>query len=78
MADSSVVQIVAAVLDVPEGGVDDYTGPATEGRWTSLSHLKIMNVVQRSFALKLTPREIRSVRTVGELRRLLGERGVKA
>jgi acyl carrier protein len=73
-----VESIVAAVLEVPQAQVGDHTGPATEGTWTSLTHLKIMNLVQRSYAVSFTPREIRSVRTVGEVRQLLTDRGVTA
>jgi len=72
---NSVESIVAAMLEVPESQVGDDTGPATEGRWTSLCHLKIMSMVQREYTITFTPREIRSVRSVGEVRRLLSERG---
>jgi acyl carrier protein len=73
--DNSVESIVATVLEMPESQVCDDTGPATDGRWTSLCHLKIMSMVQRNFAVTFTPREIRSVRSVGGVRQLLADRG---
>ena len=69
-----IQSIVAEVLELPPSQVDERTGPATEGRWTSLRHLQIINRVRRELAVSLTPREIRSVRTVGDLRRLVGEK----
>jgi acyl carrier protein len=72
----SVPSIVASVLGLPEGEVSGRTGPATEGGWTSLRHLEIMTVVQREYAISLTPREIRSVRSVAALQQLVDERTV--
>lgn len=74
MPQDSVESIVAAVLGIPESQVHDDTGPASEGRWTSICHLKIMNMVQRTYTVAFTPREIRSARSVGDVRRLLSER----
>jgi acyl carrier protein len=71
MADTTVEEIVAAVLEVPVSEVAGHTGPATQGRWTSLRHLQIVSEVQRAFSISLTPRQIRSVRTVDDLRSLL-------
>jgi acyl carrier protein len=76
MPEVSIESIVATVLDVPESQVNDETGPATEGRWTSLCHLKIMSMVQRRYAVSFTPREIRSARSVGGVRKLLADRGL--
>jgi acyl carrier protein len=74
LAAASIVSIVASVLGIEEAEVTDHTGPATEGRWTSLRHLQIVSCVQREYAIRLTPRQIRSARSVAVLRRLVDER----
>jgi acyl carrier protein len=73
LAGASIISIVASVLEIPEPEVTDHTGPATESRWTSLRHIQIMSRVQREYAIKLTPRQIRSARSVAVLRRLVDE-----
>lgn len=73
-----VESIVASVLGLPESQVGDDTGPATEGGWTSLSHLQIIDLVQRRYGVTFTSREIRSARSVRAVRQLLAERGEPA
>jgi acyl carrier protein len=73
LAETSIPSIVASVLGISEAEVDGQTGPATEGGWTSLRHLQIMTVVQHEYAISLTGREIRSVRSVAALRKLVDE-----
>ncbi|MGH3157302.1 MAG: acyl carrier protein [Streptosporangiaceae bacterium] len=70
----SIPSIVASVLGIAESEVSGRTGPATEGGWTSLRHLEIITTVQREYAIRLTPREIRSVRSVAALQELIDER----
>jgi acyl carrier protein len=74
LAAAPVSSIVAAVLGVPESEVGGETGPATHGEWTSLRHLQIANDVQREYAITLTAREIRSIRTVSDLRELVARK----
>lgn len=74
MAAASITSIVATVLGIPETAVDSETGPATEGEWTSLRHLQIANDVQREYAITLTGREIRSVRSVSDLHELVARK----
>jgi acyl carrier protein len=74
LAAASIPSIVASVLGISELEVSGQTGPATEGGWTSLRHLEIVAAVQREYAVSLTPREIRSVRSVAALQKLIGER----
>lgn len=71
---ASIPSIVASVLGIPEAQVSGRTGPAIEGGWTSLRHLEIITTVQREYAISLTPREIRSVRSVAALQKLIHER----
>ncbi|HEY0640793.1 MAG TPA: acyl carrier protein [Pseudonocardiaceae bacterium] len=72
---NTLEQIVAAVLELPEHEVDDGTGAATTAHWTSLRHLRIIAAVGREFGVPITPRQARSCRSVGDLRRLLVDHG---
>ncbi|MEW1614255.1 MULTISPECIES: acyl carrier protein [unclassified Streptomyces] len=72
---SALDRIVAEVLGVEETRIDDETGPATAADWTSLRHVQIIAAVGEEFGVRLTPRQARSCRSVGELRTLLAEKG---
>lgn len=69
--------LVARVLDIPLHAVTDELGPAVEGGWTSLRHVQLVSAVQKAYGIRLSPREIRSIRTVGDLRGLLDAQGVE-
>lgn len=70
--------IVAQVLELPSDEVDDEVGPATRSEWTSLKHLQITVAVEDAYRVRLVPREVRAVRSIGDLRRLLRDKGVSA
>nr|UDM84226.1 acyl carrier protein [Streptomyces sp.] len=72
---STLEKLVAEVLGVPEEEIDDETGTATTGNWTSLRHVQIIAAVGRAYGLRITPRQARSCRSVGDLRKLLAEEG---
>lgn len=68
--------IVARVLDIPPDTVTDELGPAVESGWTSLRHVQLVSAVQKKYGVKLSPRTIRSIRTVRDLREALTAQGV--
>ena len=75
---NELVGLVAGVLELPPGAVDDDTGAATEAAWSSLRHVEIVVAVQRAYRVHLTPREARSCRSVGALCEVLTEKGIAA
>ncbi|SBV04583.1 acyl carrier protein [Streptomyces sp. Ncost-T6T-1] len=68
-------KIVAEALGIGEDEITDETGAAVNAEWTSLRHVQIVAAVNREFGVRLTPRQARSCRSVGELRKVLTERG---
>ena len=73
---SRLVQLVADVLELPVDHIDSQTGPATTATWVSLRHLRIVAAVEDAYGITVTPREIRGITSVGDLRGLLQQRGV--
>jgi acyl carrier protein len=71
-----LTQVVASVLGVHAEEVTEETGPATNADWTSIKHLQLIIAVEENYSLSFSREEIRSVRTVGDLRRNLVSRGV--
>jgi acyl carrier protein len=74
---SRLVRLVADALELPVDQVDERTGPATTAAWVSLRHLQIVAAVMDTYRIELTPREIRTVKSVADLRDLLARRGVE-
>ncbi|CAM5737945.1 hypothetical protein STENM223S_11691 [Streptomyces tendae] len=72
---SALNRTVAEVLGIGEDEITDDTGPAVNAEWTSLRHVQIVAAVNRQFGVRLTPRQARSCRSVGDLRQVLAERG---
>lgn len=73
---SRLVELVAEVLELPAAEIGQDTGPATTGQWVSLRHLRIVAAVEDTYGVSFTPREIRGIRSVADLRALLAARDV--
>lgn len=67
--------VVARALRVAESSITDDSSPETLRRWDSLSHLDLMTAVEEAFAIQFTPAEMMQARTVGDIRRMLRDKG---
>ncbi len=74
---SGLWPLVANVLRVPVEQITDESAPATVGGWTSLAHLQLVKAVEDTYRVSLSPREIRGITCVGDIRACLRERGVE-
>ncbi|GLZ36295.1 hypothetical protein Lesp02_84820 [Lentzea sp. NBRC 105346] len=72
----SLNHLVADVLRVPVESVGDDTGTATTAAWTSMRHVEIVVGVEKTYGVKLTPREARVCRSVRALREVLTGKGI--
>jgi acyl carrier protein len=75
--DDGLPEVVAAVLGVDPAVLTDDAGPATIDRWTSLKHLQLVVAVEDRYQVSLSHQEIVSVRSVGDRRAALRQRGVR-
>ncbi|GAB1510321.1 acyl carrier protein [Actinophytocola sp. KF-1] len=73
---SRLAQLVADVLEIPVAEISPDTGPATTAQWVSLKHLQIVAAVEDAYRVSFTPREIRAIRSVGDLSEFLRGRDV--
>lgn len=71
--------VVVEVLEVDPADVTDAAGPQTLPTWTSLRHLQLIVTLEEIFGISFAYREIRDLRTIGDVRRaLLAKRPVPA
>ena len=74
MGADRLTALVTQILSV-EHPVTDSTGPDTEPAWDSMAQLEILLSVEETFGVKFSADEIADVRSVGQIRQLIGERG---
>jgi acyl carrier protein len=70
---------IAAIFDE----VFQYTGPVTAAtspneveRWDSLQHIALVQMLEVTFAIKLSMDEMMEIRSVGDIERVLHRHGV--
>lgn len=72
-----IVDLVAEVLDVEPAELTDDAGPGTVANWTSLRHVQLVVALEETYGVTLTPDEIRSLRSIGDIRAVLAGRGIE-
>ncbi|MEU9464810.1 acyl carrier protein [Streptomyces sp. NPDC048312] len=75
---TTVENLVADVLGLAPEDIDDDTGPATRGEWTSLRHVQIVVAIEATYGIRLTAREVRSCRSVRGLKQALSAKGLNS
>lgn len=69
-------QLIGRVLKIsPEDLVDDMACDAL-GQWNSLQHVQLVAGAEDLYKIRLSPREIRSFRTIAGLREILSNKGI--
>lgn len=73
---SAVAKVFAEVLGVPVDSISDETSPKNTPQWDSLQAMNLVVALQAAFKVKLSTREILSMRTVGLVRKVLRAKGI--
>jgi acyl carrier protein len=73
---TAFTRLIATVLGVPDAAVTDDLGPATHSSWTSIKHLELIIAIEENYDMSFSRPEIRSVRSVGDLRKSILNRGL--
>jgi acyl carrier protein len=68
--------VIAEVLGVPVETLTDEDNPSTIESWDSLAHLNLVLALAAEFGMALSPDEAAEMLSVGQIRRILLERGV--
>jgi acyl carrier protein len=73
-----VEHVLVDVLQVPASTIKDELAMTDLEVWDSLKHMELIASLEQIFALELTFDEIVRMRSVGEIKRVLKERGAAA
>jgi acyl carrier protein len=75
---STLHQIVASVLRIPADEIGPDATMDTVDTWNSLTHIEFVTTLEERFAIQLTDDEIAGMTSLGQVQRVLRERGVLA
>jgi len=73
---AKLIDLVATILELDPSQIDDEMAPPRAPNWDSLNHLNICVAVSQEFRLDLTIEQMTSLRSVGDIVRLLNSRGI--
>lgn len=76
MMEIRLKEIVKSILNMPMEDHGDNPAYDSLGHWSSLQHVQLVAAVEDAYSVRLSAREIRSFRTVGELRQILTTKGI--
>lgn len=71
-------QIVAKVLSVDVSTISDASNAKNTPNWDSMRHIELLLAVEVAFGVQFTMAEITSMQNLGDMHRLLQERGVES
>jgi acyl carrier protein len=73
--DEKVGSLLADVLQIPAAGITEDMAMKDVEAWDSLKHMELIVSLEQSFGIELTFDEIVAMQSVGEIKRVLRERG---
>jgi acyl carrier protein len=68
--------LIAGILRIPAGEIDDSLDMESTGTWDSLSHMQLIAAIEDEFGIELTLDEIVAMRSVGQVKDVLRSRSV--
>jgi acyl carrier protein len=72
---SRVASVFAEVLEIPAESITDETSPENTPQWDSLQAMNLVVALEGAFNIRLSTKEILSMRTVGIVRKVLRGKG---
>ena len=72
MNEEELKQIVVQVLGIDESKITDDLERNTTEEWDSFNHLLLISEVEKASGLKIETKDIESIRTISDLKKILG------
>jgi len=74
---NKLYKIISDVMSVPVSEINDNTGPDNVDAWDSLNGLRLMDKLVQTFKIHFTINDLTMESNVGDIKKVLEERGVK-
>jgi acyl carrier protein len=75
---SKLHQVISEVLRVPPDKITSEMSIHKVDAWNSLTHIELVVTIEERFQIQLTEDEIVAMTSIGEIQRMLSNRGVLA
>jgi acyl carrier protein len=72
-----LIELFSEVLDVPPEQLNNESSPENVKEWDSLAAMNLVALIEDTFAIELTTSEIMKMRTIGIVRKVLRDKGIK-
>jgi len=72
--DSQVREVMAGVLDVDAGEIDDGFRRDDASAWDSMNHLRLISALEEAFGIRFTMKEVGEMESFGDVRQRVAER----
>ncbi|OQW93748.1 MAG: hypothetical protein BWK79_09505 [Beggiatoa sp. IS2] len=72
-----LIELFSEVLDIPPERLNNESSPDNIKEWDSLAAMNLVALIEDTFAIELTTPEIMKMRTIGIVRKVLRDKGVK-
>jgi acyl carrier protein len=69
-----LTEIVAELFELEPAAVNDSLTPEDVELWDSMNHLRLISAVEDEFQIKLSMKEIESIRSLATLKALIQQR----
>ena len=69
-----LTEIVAELFELEPAAVNDALTPEDVELWDSMNHLRLISAVEEEFQIKLSMKEIESIRSLATLKALIEQR----
>lgn len=69
--------LLAKTLGIQLSDITDDMSPDTVDDWDSLKHINLMIAIEEGFNISLTPEEVESMLSIGLIKQVLNEHGIK-
>jgi acyl carrier protein len=78
VADVTLETILASVLGVEPSELNDQSNARNTRNWDSMRHIEVLLAVETAFDIRFSMPEITGMQNLGDIRRLLAEKGAAA
>jgi acyl carrier protein len=72
--DNQVREVMAGVLDVEAGEIDDGFRRDDASAWDSMNHLRLISALEEAFGIRFTMKEVGEMESFGDVRQRVAER----
>lgn len=72
-----LIDTFAEGLELPAEALDDDTSPKNTRNWDSFRAMNLVALIEETFEVRLTTREIMKMRSIGIARQVLRDKGIR-